>query len=120
MIEAMKAEFDAFDRVHRQLTPRQHQVFNLICEGLNSTEIAERLGITVNTAIEHSRTIGRRLGYPIAEARRRAWRQRELRALIAVRIAADCAAMRAHRADDCGALARLVLAALACATDAGK
>lgn len=44
------------------LTTRQHVVAQMLTRGATNQEIAERMGITVNTAKVHVRSIGRKLG----------------------------------------------------------
>lgn len=44
------------------LTPRQEEVLGLLAQGLDTREIAERLGIAVETARNHIRAVLRRLG----------------------------------------------------------
>jgi DNA-binding CsgD family transcriptional regulator len=44
------------------LTPRQVEVLGLLAEGLNTREIAGRLGVAVETARNHIRALLRRLG----------------------------------------------------------
>jgi DNA-binding CsgD family transcriptional regulator len=46
----------------RDLTPRQEEVLQLLAEGLDTREIAGRLGVAVETARNHIRAILRRLG----------------------------------------------------------
>ena len=45
-----------------QLTPRQHEVLRLLGEGLETPEIATRLGIAEETARNHIRALLRTLG----------------------------------------------------------
>src|SRR5690606_1444634 len=44
------------------LAPREREVLKLVAEGVRSTEIAARLGITLSTVETHRRNINRKLG----------------------------------------------------------
>jgi DNA-binding NarL/FixJ family response regulator len=44
------------------LTPREHDVLGLMCEGLQDKEIAERLSLSVKTVKHHNREIYGKLG----------------------------------------------------------
>jgi LuxR family maltose regulon positive regulatory protein len=44
------------------LSPREKQVFYLLCDGLTSKEIARSLGISVNTAMGYRKSVYRKLG----------------------------------------------------------
>jgi len=48
--------------VRPDLTPRQQEVLQLLAEGLDTREIARRLGVAVETARNHIRALFRRLG----------------------------------------------------------
>lgn len=50
------------DRDQQQLTPRQLQVAMLVSEGMTNRQIAERLGLSEWTAVNHVRQVMRRLG----------------------------------------------------------
>jgi DNA-binding NarL/FixJ family response regulator len=46
----------------RQLTPRELQVLQLICDGLSNRHIAEKLDLSVNTVAVHRANIMNALG----------------------------------------------------------
>ena len=51
------------DLRHTHLTPREETVARLIAEGKTNREIAEELGISINTVIFHVRNILRKLNF---------------------------------------------------------
>ncbi|MEE1781609.1 LuxR C-terminal-related transcriptional regulator [Streptomyces sp. SP17BM10] len=53
---------DQEDQDRQRLTPRQLQVAMLVSEGLTNRQIAERLGLSEWTAVNHVRQVMRRLG----------------------------------------------------------
>ncbi|WP_326846983.1 ATP-binding protein [Streptomyces kaniharaensis] len=60
--EAGRPAKEAEDKDQQQLTPRQLQVAMLVSEGLTNRQIAERLGLSEWTAVNHVRQVMRRLG----------------------------------------------------------
>ncbi len=55
--ELQDTSADAHDGDHAQLTPMQQRVFNMICAGLATDAIAERLGRSRNTVRNHIKLI---------------------------------------------------------------
>jgi len=53
---------DEFDRPHESLTAREHDVLELLAQGLGNREIAERLGISDHTVKFHLSAIFGKLG----------------------------------------------------------
>ncbi|MDE6218264.1 MAG: LuxR C-terminal-related transcriptional regulator, partial [Muribaculaceae bacterium] len=51
------------------LSSREKEVLGLIAQGLSNKEIADRLCISVNTAITHRKNISSKLGIKSASAR---------------------------------------------------
>jgi DNA-binding NarL/FixJ family response regulator len=47
---------------NRRLTPREHEVLQLICDGLSNREIAAKLDLSVNTIAVHRANIMNTLG----------------------------------------------------------
>ncbi len=55
--ELIKSNREKNDPNHVQLTPREKDILKLVCEELNSQEIADRLSISVHTAETHRRNL---------------------------------------------------------------
>ena len=60
-----------------ELSPRQREIAELVMQGKTSREIAEQLGIAVQTVKNHRQTILDRLGAPNSAALASFWRSEE-------------------------------------------
>lgn len=53
---------DRGEDVFHSLTPKQHAVMQMVARGASNQEVAERLGVSLNTAKVHLRLIARKAG----------------------------------------------------------
>lgn len=60
-VDRTSATLDAASSIH-QLTPRQTEVLRLLARGCSTEQLAEELGVAVETARNHVRAVLRRLG----------------------------------------------------------
>ena len=66
MVVAFRALQRRFRRDDAALSPRQREVLTLVAEGLSSAQIAEALGISIETTRTHIKNIRKQLGAPTA------------------------------------------------------